>query len=610
MATRQSNSLQLSRRLLGNYLMFGLLSIMTLAVGMLVIVRAAQSPASGPRLLTRLAESAGRMTADLAQHNGQGLQSLVDELSADSELQFCSVIGPDGVYVAHSNPALQGRRGSVSHAPGSLPGVIERVTLLREDQLNSREYWLPLRQNDQDFGMLQARILEQEDSPLITLIRQHFGTAVTVPLLLLLLGGSRLRGAVQSSSAIDQQLSAVAAADPESPLPLQIVEDCSPATNGWNRIVRLLENSHLLNHLESRLNQVFGGVQSQRYQQILQHLPDGVAVTDEAGNVTFVNHVFALLLDSTEQAMTGRVLENFLPQGDPENQFRFRRQCQELSRPAALELHRTCDLADGVLRLARAPFQSEESAGVMQLWLLRDITQLKLVDQTREQFVDTATHELRTPLANIRACAETLELDQSLDEETQKSYLNTIGAEATRLGRFVDEFLNISRMESGSVTLNRHATDLDRLVREAADKVRPQLDQKHIELDLQMPAKTPELVLDKDKISAALVNLLGNAAKYTPEGGKVSLHLEPGRAEMRIHVEDTGYGIAPEEVAKVFNKFFRSDDQRVRDTSGTGLGLSFAQEVTRLHGGRISLRSELNKGSRFTMTLPMTTSVS
>jgi signal transduction histidine kinase len=136
------------------------------------------------------------------------------------------------------------------------------------------------------------------------------------------------------------------------------------------------------------------------------------------------------------------------------------------------------------------------------------------------------------------------------------------------------------------------------------DKVRPQLDQKAIEFELQLPAKLPELLLDKDKISAAIVNLLGNAAKYTPHGGKVLLHVEPGRNEIRIHVEDTGYGIAPEEVGKVFNKFFRSDDQRVRDITGTGLGLSFAQEVLRLHGGRIALQSELNKGSRFTITLP------
>ena len=273
-------------------------------------------------------------------------------------------------------------------------------------------------------------------------------------------------------------------------------------------------------------------------------------------------------------------------------------------RPAVIEIYHSAELSDGVLRLARMPFQADESGTVHQIWSLRDISQLKLVEHTRDQFVDTATHELRTPLANIKACAETLELDDQLDEEIQKQYLNTIGSEATRLARFVDEFLNISRMEGGSVCLNRHPTNVERLIREAVEKTRPQFDQKKIGLELQMPAKMPELSIDKDKISAALVNLLGNAAKYTPEAGKVSLNVELAKSEIRIHVKDTGYGIAPEEVGNVFHRFFRSDDQRVRDTTGTGLGLSFAQEVVQLHGGSITVRSELNKGSQFTMMLP------
>ncbi|MBC7967206.1 MAG: sensor histidine kinase, partial [Fuerstia sp.] len=207
--------------------------------------------------------------------------------------------------------------------------------------------------------------------------------------------------------------------------------------------------------------------------------------------------------------------------------------------------------------------------------------------------------------SNIKICAEALEMDDELDEELQKSYLNTISSEATRLSRFVDEFLNISRMEAGSLALNRHPTNLERLIGEALDKTRAQLDQKQIELHIHLPARLPELSLDKDKISAALVNLLGNAAKYTPVGGKVSLNVELAKSEIRVQVEDSGFGIAPEELGKVFNKFFRSDDQRIRDINGTGLGLSFAQEVVRLHGGSITVRSEVDKGSRFTMILPV-----
>ncbi len=113
------------------------------------------------------------------------------------------------------------------------------------------------------------------------------------------------------------------------------------------------------------------------------------------------------------------------------------------------------------------------------------------------------------------------------------------------------------------------------------------------------------MALDKDKISAALVNLLGNAAKYTPEGGRVALKARVEDAYLVVEVEDNGIGIAPEELPKVFGKFFRSGDERVRNITGTGLGLSLAHEIVRLHGGTLTVRSELNKGSTFTVALKL-----
>ena len=604
MTSPSANPSQLTRRLLSNYLMFGLLSIATLAVSMLVIVKASQAPSSRPRLLPRLAEAAERLTRDAVDNAGAGQQAIIDSLGQDPELKFCGVVNTAGVYTSHSNPSLTGRKTVISMTPESIPGVVEHVTYLREDQQGPREYWLPLREKDQVFGVLQARVELNDSSQLMTLVQQHFGTAVSVPVLLLVLGGIRLRGVMKTSSTIDQQLAGLVDHDQDE-IHVQAVDESSPAAAGWNRLVTKLEKGQVLKNLESRLNDVLGGVQTQKYQQILQHMSEGVAVTDSTGVVTFANRAFALLLDTDEKALCGQPLMVFIPGSVKANLDLFTTQCQELSRPAVIELHRSADLADGVLRLARTPFQADDSGTTFQLWSLRDISQLKLVEHARDQFVDTTTHELRIPLSNIKACAETLEMDDEMDEETQKSYLNTIGSEATRLSRFVDEFLNISRMEAGSVSLNRHSTNMERLIRDAIEKTRPQLDQKKIEFNAQLPAKLPELNLDKDKISAALVNLLGNAGKYTPEGGKVSLNVELAKAEIRIQVQDTGFGIAPEELSKVFNKFFRSDDQRVRDTTGTGLGLSFAQEVARLHGGRISAQSEVNKGSRFTLILPL-----
>jgi two-component system phosphate regulon sensor histidine kinase PhoR len=262
-------------------------------------------------------------------------------------------------------------------------------------------------------------------------------------------------------------------------------------------------------------------------------------------------------------------------------------------------------LSDGVLKVTRCALFGREHESKQHVWLVRDVTQQRLADEMRTQFLQTATHELRTPLMNICAYAETLELTDNLDVEQQKQFCNVINSEALRLSRFVDEMLDINRMEAGALALARHETDIERLLQDVIEKVTPQMKQKRIEFETKIPPKLPKLSIDKDKMAAALVNLLGNAAKYTPDEGRVKLTVEAGQSEMEFHVEDTGFGISAEELPRVFERFFRSDDQRVRDVSGSGLGLAFTSEVVRLHGGRIDVHSELNRGTKFNLILPI-----
>ena len=140
-------------------------------------------------------------------------------------------------------------------------------------------------------------------------------------------------------------------------------------------------------------------------------------------------------------------------------------------------------------------------------------------------------------------------------------------------------------MELGSLSLNKQVTELGRMLNEVLAKIRPQVEEKQLTLDVAFPEKMPEPELDKDKISAVLVNLLGNAVKYTPPGGRVVFRVNITDQQIEISIEDTGVGIAADELPKVFEKFFRSPDPRVQEQTGTGLGLALAQEVVRLHGG-------------------------
>ena len=333
---------------------------------------------------------------------------------------------------------------------------------------------------------------------------------------------------------------------------------------------------------------------------MLNNIPDGVATTDATGRLTYTNLPMAVILglnetvqadgpaepDGVSPKMADQLKQRWqLPESDPllaeENR----------DRPVVSEVTREERGQRRIARIARHPVTGASGKHDSHVWTIRDVTQQKMAEEMRDQFVDTATHELRTPLANIKAYAETLALADVIDVEQQKQFLNTINSEATRLARFVDDLLSVSSMEVGSLSLNKQVTDLTRMLNEVLAKVRPQIDEKRLTFEVAVPEKMPEPELDKDKIAAVLVNLLGNAVKYTPAEGRVVFRVHTTDKQIEISIEDTGVGIAADELPKVFEKFYRSQDPRVQEQTGTGLGLALAR-------GRAAARRPDHSGKR------------
>ena len=189
--------------------------------------------------------------------------------------------------------------------------------------------------------------------------------------------------------------------------------------------------------------------------------------------------------------------------------------------------------------------------------------------------------------------------------EQQKEFCNVITSEATRLSRFIDELLDISSLEAGSLVVHKQRVELSRLLDEVVMNVTPMIQQKQQSFVTEFDEKLPTINADKDKFCSCLVNLIGNASKYTPEQGDLNLRARFRDQMLTIEVQDTGIGIAQDELGKVFEKFYRSKDERIADVTGTGLGLAFVREIVQLHGGQIEVQSELNQGSTFTISLPI-----
>ncbi|QEG43478.1 PAS domain-containing sensor histidine kinase [Roseimaritima ulvae] len=433
---------------------------------------------------------------------------------------------------------------------------------------------------------------------------QMIAGAVAVPLGVLLVGGWMLRNVTRVPGSIEGQLRNLAE---QTAVPLQPLKESGPVAAGWNSLLSRLNRHDAAHSLADRLTEAFCQSGGSRWEAAFMNLPDGFAITNESGTIEACNPALLRVLRlPSDQAITGRNLQHLLQQWTGETDNPALQQLAQSSCKITCELRCGSTTAEGVLRVARCGIADSQDSGTSQglVWNIRDNTQQRLSEEMRNEFVFTATHELRTPLANIKAYAETLTLDMDLDIEKQKGFFNIINAEATRLARFIDELLDVSQMESGSMGVVRHETDLERLLQEVFEHVQPQARKQQLELESVLPPKLPKVQADKDKLAAAMVNLLGNAIKYTPQGGQVRLKVEQDKQYVHLQVEDTGIGIHEDEISRIGEKFFRCHDERIQDIPGSGLGVAFAQEVARLHGGKLSIRSQLNEGSQFTLSLP------
>lgn len=258
---------------------------------------------------------------------------------------------------------------------------------------------------------------------------------------------------------------------------------------------------------------------------------------------------------------------------------------------------------DAELRLTVRSSESggERFAGV----LIEDITQQRVADRSRNSFVAQATHELRTPLTNIRLYVEQVVDEGDEDPELRAQAMNVINSEARRLERIVSDMLSVAEIEAGSLSIRPGDVRTDALFAELAGDYTAQANEKSLELVFDLPPKLPAIRGDRDRLGQALHNLVGNALKYTPPGGKVTVRVEmPEAGGLVVRVIDTGIGIDPDECERIFDRFYRANDRRIAHVTGSGLGLALAREIARLHGGDITVESKLDQGSEFVLTLP------
>lgn len=256
------------------------------------------------------------------------------------------------------------------------------------------------------------------------------------------------------------------------------------------------------------------------------------------------------------------------------------------------------------IQLFSAPVQSNGQF-IGRLYGFRDVTQERELDRMKTEFVSQVSHELRTPLTSIKGFTEVLlEGDAGAVNDEQCEFLGIIKSNVDRLVGLTDELLDISRIESGRLELRSEPIDLNVVIELVLGTLRPLIVAKNQTIEVDLSPDVPPVVGDVDRIVQVLTNLVSNAHKYTPQGGAIWISAEQHERMARVAVRDSGIGISPEDVPRLFTRFFRADTPVAREVGGTGLGLAIVKSTVELHGGTVAVESTPGQGSTFSFTLP------
>ena len=332
-----------------------------------------------------------------------------------------------------------------------------------------------------------------------------------------------------------------------------------------------------------------------RMEAILSSMIEGVLVVDEQGRLQLVNEAARRILKLERESLNRSYVEAIRHPGIVDHIGR----ALAGDDTGGLELSVTRDTT----RTLVARVTPVVAAGRGAVLVMHDITELRQADLVRRDFVANVSHELRTPLTAIKGYAEAL-LDDADDAEAREKFLDIIHRHATRMERLVKDLLRLARLDAGQEGIELVPCDVDGLLKGIASDFEPIAAQKQQSIDTRVAPEAATLVTDAAKLHDIARNLIENAVNYTPEGGAIEVRATVSNGQFQLTVSDTGHGIAPDDLARVFERFYRVDKSRTRP-GGTGLGLSIVKHLVQVLDGEVTASNQQGGGALFTVTLPV-----
>jgi len=327
---------------------------------------------------------------------------------------------------------------------------------------------------------------------------------------------------------------------------------------------------------------------------ILSNMADGIIVVDRNGRLTLINKaaekMLGITMDESQKRSFVEVVRDYELNG-------LLHRCIHTGKQQKV----TVELNQGRRFIGVMATPLEENSGC--LLLLQDLTELRRLETVRRDFVSNISHELRTPVASLKALAETLREGAIDDPSVAQNFLGKIDVEVDKLAQMIQELGDLSRIESGEAPMKMNSFDMDEVVRQAVNRLQAQADRVGLHLGMDGATPLPEVYGDKARIEQVLVNLIHNAIKFTPPKGTITVSTKMNDNKIHISVSDTGIGIPAGDLSRIFERFYKAD--KARTGGGTGLGLAIAKHVVEGHGGKIWAESIEGKGSTFHFTIPV-----
>ena len=378
------------------------------------------------------------------------------------------------------------------------------------------------------------------------------------------------------------------------------------AVGEWDHRVEALssdetqELAEAFNSMASALRNMVHELSGERdkLSAVLGTMADGVVVIGPDGQIELLNPAGQALLGVGTQDHAGERFMELVRDHELQHLVSL---CQETGQRQFGEVELVQQ--GRFLSAIATPLTENGSPGV--LLTLHDLTRIRQVETTRKEFVSNVSHELRSPLASMKAMAETLDGGALDDQLVARDFVRRIHGEIDRMSRMVEDILDLARLESEHETLRLNTVHMGPLLEEIRARFQQRADAKGIKVEVTADNSLPGVLGDEDKLRQVLANLLDNALNFTPESGTVTLSADADVRMVKVSVSDSGIGIPDEHLPHIFERFYKVD--RARGNTGSGLGLAIIKHIVQAHGGEVAVESREGDGSTFSLTLPRST---